>query len=350
VSVTKNPQTGLSNIWILALFAAFDRDETMGRISYILRKNSISKGTFHNDVVAKKSCQKYKGKKSTQAHPYPAPKAFQEDSIRRHNHSEKAALKKLQRVLNNDLTREEFGLFIHHMNRVERLASMGTLSATMAHELIQRLTVIHLSLDDILDELETTTLPVESTVRDLRDVLAQLSHFASIAQRFRNLARKDSTRTANPIDLKLVAEKIVAVLNKNARQKRMKLQIGELEKLPPVHMNEREVEQLFFILIENAIQAADGRTDRKLSISGTGKDRSIELRFSDNCGGIAPEFLEGIFEPFFTTKPPDQGTGLGLYIVNNIASRVDGDVRVISEYGEGSTFLVTLPLHEGGVL
>ncbi|MBN2315114.1 MAG: GHKL domain-containing protein, partial [Sedimentisphaerales bacterium] len=118
---------------------------------------------------------------------------------------------------------------------------------------------------------------------------------------------------------------------------------------PTVHMNEREIEQLFFILIENAIQAADGRRNRTLSISGRQKDRRIELHFCDTCGGIAPEFLDRICEPFFTTKPSNQGTGLGLYIVNNIVSRVNGDFRVLSEYGKGSTFLVTLPIHTGGV-
>ena len=322
----------------------------MGRISYILKKNIISKGTFSNDVIAKGSRQKYKRLKSFQDHPYLKVEAFQNVNVHEYNNSKRATLKKLQSAISNNLTKDECSIFINHMSRVEWLASMGTLSATMAHELTQLLTVIHLSLEDILDGLETTTLPLDSAIGDLKEVLFQLSHFTSIVQRFRNLARKDPEKIVNPIDLKLIAEKIVTVLSKSARQKKIQLQIRGLENLHTVLMNEREIEQLFFILVENAIQAADGKTDRELCISGTNKDRSIQLCFSDNCGGIAPEFLEGIFEPFFTTKPQNEGTGLGLYIVNNIVSRVNGDVHVISEYGEGTTFLVTLPDNKGSVL
>jgi two-component system NtrC family sensor kinase len=322
----------------------------MGRISDIPKKNIISKGTFSNDVIAKGSCQKYKRKKSFQDHPYHKPEAFQNVNVHGYDNSQRATLKKLRSAVSNNLTKDECSIFINHMSRVERLASMGTLSTTMAHELTQLLTVIHLSLEDILDGLETATLPLDSVIGDLKEVLVQLSHFTSIVQRFRNLARKDPEKIVNPIDLKLIAQKFVTVLRKSARQKKIRLQIRELEKLHPVLMNEREIEQLFFILIENAIQAADGKTDRELCISGTNKDRSIQLCFSDNCGGIAPEFLEGIFEPFFTTKPPNEGTGLGLYVVNNLVSRVNGDVHVISEYGEGTTFLVTLPNNKGCVL
>jgi signal transduction histidine kinase len=73
------------------------------------------------------------------------------------------------------------------------------------------------------------------------------------------------------------------------------------------------------------------------------------LQFADNCGGIAPENLDRIFEPFFTTKPEDEGTGLGLCTVQNIVSRAEGDVRVESTAGKGSTFFVTLPINRGNL-
>ncbi|MBN2313550.1 MAG: HAMP domain-containing histidine kinase, partial [Sedimentisphaerales bacterium] len=231
----------------------------MRNISTILQKNSLSKGTSSNNVIAKNSCPKYKEKKSFQDRPYHIPEASQELHFRRRNNSERASERKLRKALKSNLTTDEFNRFINHMTRTEWLASLGTLSATMAHELLQRLTIIHLSLDDILDRLQAATLPLESTVRDLKDVLVQLSHFTSMVQRFRNLTRKCPERAINPIDIKLIAERIVTVLNKSAAQKKIKLQIKNLEKLPTVHMNEREIEQLFFILIENAIQAADGR-------------------------------------------------------------------------------------------
>lgn len=112
-------------------------------------------------------------------------------------------------------------------------------------------------------------------------------------------------------------------------------------------INETDSEQLFFALIENAIQASDGTKARQVVISGAVRDKRIELRFCDDCGGIAPENLERIFEPFFTTRPRGRGTGLGLCIVHDVVTRAGGHVRVESEFGKGSTFFVTLPVSEG---
>ncbi|GAG24349.1 unnamed protein product, partial [marine sediment metagenome] len=81
-------------------------------------------------------------------------------------------------------------------------------------------------------------------------------------------------------------------------------------------------------------------------INGAVKNEYIELWFSDNCGGIAPENINKIFEPFFTTKPKGQGTGLGLCVVQSIVYRAGGNIRVESKFGEGSTFFVTLPINK----
>ncbi|MFC1634054.1 sensor histidine kinase [Planctomycetota bacterium] len=236
-----------------------------------------------------------------------------------------------------------------HMARVEWLASLGTLSSTVAHELKQPLTVIRLSLDDILDGLEAASLPPEAVIKGLKEALAQVSNLTSIIERFRNLARISPEKVVNDINVKIVAEKILNVLRKSAQRRRIELHLREMDRLPPICINEREIEQLFFALVENAIQAADGKNIRQLSISGATEDQCIELCFSDNCGGIAPEHLDEIFDPFFTTKPPGQGTGLGLCVVQKVVSRARGRIRVESEFGEGSTFFVILPVNEDGI-
>ena len=136
-------------------------------------------------------------------------------------------------------------------------------------------------------------------------------------------------------------------MSKNARSARIALRLKGMDELPLVYSNEKDLEQLFFALIDNAIKAADGKKARRIIISGAVEDERVELQFSDNCGGIAPENLGKVFEPFFTTRPPGKGTGLGLCIVQDIVSRTDGRVRVESEFGEGSTFFVSLPISEG---
>ena len=133
-------------------------------------------------------------------------------------------------------------------------------------------------------------------------------------------------------------------MNDSFRHSGVKLVVSGMETLPPVCANEKDLEQLFFAMIDNAVYAAGNKQDRQVLISGTACDGYIELRFTDNCGGIAPENRERIFEPFFTTKPVGEGTGLGLCIVSDIVSRAGGKIKVESEYGVGSTFIITLPV------
>ncbi|UCF15901.1 MAG: PAS domain S-box protein [Phycisphaerales bacterium] len=237
---------------------------------------------------------------------------------------------------------DELARYREKMAHTDRLASLGTLSATVAHELTQPLTVIRLSLDNLLDELKAASIAANLT-RKIEDSLIEISNITGIIDRFRTFARKSSATTLERVNLKKIAERIVQLLGESAKRARISLHVEDMDGLPLAKLNERDFEQLFFALAQNAIQAADGERPRSLVISGMAKDQRIELRFTDDCGGIAPENLIAVFEPFFTTKPPGQGTGLGLCIVKDIASRAGGKVSIESEFGKGSTFIVTLP-------
>jgi two-component system cell cycle sensor histidine kinase/response regulator CckA len=240
---------------------------------------------------------------------------------------------------------EELSVFREKMVRAEQLASLGTLSATIAHELTQPLTVIRLSFENSLTDLKKTSCP-ERVIEDLRDGLDEVSNATSIVNRFRNYARKSELSLATDVDLKSVAERIVRLLGESARRAGVSVRIKDLDGLPRITANQKDMEQLFFALIENAIQAADGRESRWLILRGEVKDERVELQFSDTCGGIAPENLDKVFEPFFTTKPAGDGTGLGLCVARRIVARAGGRVRLESEPGVGSTFFVTLPIDE----
>jgi len=207
------------------------------------------------------------------------------------------------------------------------------------------LTVIRLAIENSMAELKKMSYP-DSLMQDLKKGLSEVSNATSIVNRFRNFARESPEKSFRKVELKAIADKIMDLLEESARRAKVILQIEEMGKLPPVYSNEKDLEQLFFALAENAIQAADGKKNHRLIISGhLIDDRYVELRFSDDCGGIAPENIDRIFDPFFTTRPQGKGTGLGLCIVQQIVSRAGGKVRVESKVGEGSTFLVTLPIN-----
>jgi len=237
----------------------------------------------------------------------------------------------------------ELNLYREKMSHAERLASLGTLSATIAHKLNTPLTAIRLSIENSLARLGTMSCP-SSVIEDLQDGLSSVSGVVSTIDIFRDFARKSSVEIVSEVSLKAVAERIVRLLSESARQARVSLHLKGMDKLPLIRSNEKDLEQLFFALVENAIQAADGKKSRRLIVSGDVKDEHIELQFADNCGGIAPENLDKIFEPFFTTGAVGERTGLGLCIVEHIVSGADGKVCVESKAGKGSTFFVTLPI------
>ena len=232
------------------------------------------------------------------------------------------------------------------MTQAERLASVGTISAELVHRLAQPFTVIGLNMENSLASLQKIPSCPESVKQMLKEALAGLADATSIVELFRAFARK-SERGVGPVGLKTVAERIAMLLERKASRARLALGLRGLEKLPPIYANEQDLEQLFFALVDNAIQAADGRRQRKLTVSGTRKGKYVELRFSDDCGGIPPENLDRVFEPFFTTKPAGEGTGLGLCIVQHVADQIGGKVRVESKLHKGSTFIVSLPIGRG---
>jgi two-component system NtrC family sensor kinase len=99
------------------------------------------------------------------------------------------------------------------------------------------------------------------------------------------------------------------------------------------------MEQVFINLFHNALQAMSGSGNLMVDIDSQGPD--VMIRVSDTGPGIPPDAIERLFEPFFTTK--DKGTGLGLSIVFSIILKHEGDIKVESEEGKGTTFIITLP-------
>ena len=239
---------------------------------------------------------------------------------------------------------KELDSYRQKIARAEQWASMGNLGAALAHELTQPLTVINLSIENMLSELNKTPHP-ETIVNRLIDVLAEVSKVNSITRKFRDAAKKSSEKAIKQVDLKAIAERTLKLFNESARRAKITLECKGLDELPHVYSSEEDMEQMLFALVENTIQAADGNKQCQLVISGKVKDDNVEMRFSDNCGGIAPENLDKIFEPFFTTKPAGQATGLGLCIVEHIVMRAGGKIHVESKLGEGTTFYVTLPIY-----
>jgi len=227
----------------------------------------------------------------------------------------------------------------------EPAAVIGTFAAAVAHQLKQPLTAVRLSLENSLVCLEKDSC-VGGVAERIRECLHELSYIAYLIEELQHGVRSVVGESCTRVDLRAVCEKTAELFRDKARIARVAIQLKDMDGLPAVHWNEKDLEQLVFTLMDNAIEAADGRTMRRIIISGRARDDHVELRFSDNCGGIASENMGRIFEPFFTTKSGGRGTGLGLYLAQRIVSKAGGSIRVTSTPGKGSTFIVTLPITE----
>ncbi|GAF96456.1 unnamed protein product, partial [marine sediment metagenome] len=144
---------------------------------------------------------------------------------------------------------EKLSKYRERMARAEELASLGTLSATVAHEITQPLTVIRLLIENALTKLEATSSP-ETVTKRLKDSLTEVSNITSIVERFRNFARRSSEEIVREIELGVVGERVVKLLNESARRARITLHLNGMDKLPLVYLNEKDMEQLFFALTD----------------------------------------------------------------------------------------------------
>lgn len=228
------------------------------------------------------------------------------------------------------------------MRLVEWLASLGMVSATLAHELIQPLSVVQLAIQDAGRRLEGVDCP-DAVRQDLQDARKACARISELVNRFRELARRPGKSQPVEVNIRCVAERTIRLLEPSAKKAKMELWAENLDALPAIRMPENELDQIFFALAQNAVQAADGIKDRHLLITGTLQEDRVALQFQDNCGGIDPAHLPRIFDPFFTTKRFGKGTGLGLCIARRLVYQRGGQVSVESQRGQGTTFTVTLP-------
>jgi two-component system, NtrC family, sensor kinase len=118
------------------------------------------------------------------------------------------------------------------------------------------------------------------------------------------------------------------------------------EKLPLVECDTSQIQQVILNLVLNGAQAMQPKGGGKLTIRTRliPQEESVELCVQDTGEGIAPENVSKIFDPFFTTKPEGKGVGLGLAVLYGIVKAHEGEVEVVSQRNEGTTFIVTLPV------
>jgi len=226
----------------------------------------------------------------------------------------------------------------------ERMASVGTLAAGIAHEINNPLTYVLISLRFAQSELAQNSSQSPAHVLEaLERAVDGAERVSAIVKELRVFSRPND-RTLSVLDPRAVLESALRMVDNDIRHRA--LLVRDFRAVPQVLANEGRLIQVFLNLLLNAVQALEScpREQSQITVRTSTDDKGFALiEVSDTGVGISPQHLNKIFDPFFTTKPVGLGTGIGLSICHGIVKSMDGVITVESKLGHGSVFRVRLP-------
>ena len=236
-----------------------------------------------------------------------------------------------------------------------RLASLGRLSAGVAHEINNPLAIINEKVGLIKDLVNKVgEIPYKNKLlKQIEGIEKAVERAKSIIYRLLGFARKMSHKL-DLVNLNEVINECLSFLEKEASYHNIRFEKELQPDLSPILADCGQMQQVLFNLINNAIDAIveAKRQEGIIKIKTSQLDENwIEIVVQDNGIGMPPERVKKIFEPFFTTKldKEKKGTGLGLFITYKIIKKFEGTISVESEINKGTTFRIVLPIKtEGG--
>jgi signal transduction histidine kinase len=226
--------------------------------------------------------------------------------------------------------------------QAEKLASIGRLAATIAHEIRNPLTSVKLNIQR-LAEIERLN-GIEREHLDIsQEGIGQIEKFIKELLNFTRVSELAPDRFA----LEQILEESFKMLRDTFLQKRVAVVKSYAPDLPPALVDGDRLRQVFLNVLRNACESVEegGRVAVSITLGGDIGSRRFLVRISDNGSGIPEKDWENIFEPFYTTKA--SGFGLGLANARKIVEQHNGTIKVVRKRGKGSAFVVSLPCEEG---
>ena len=253
----------------------------------------------------------------------------------------------------------------------EKLASIGTISAGIAHEVNNPLAfsssnleiieeywlsmtqLYHLIVrlisqgefsDSALETIKKEDIPylLKDSTNLFHDTKDGLARVKSIVQNLRDFSRTQADDW-DKSDINASLENTLKILSSQIIGGQCEIKL-DLSPIPIIWCNLGELNQVFLNLINNAIHAMATSSEKTLTLTSKATEENIILSIKDTGIGMDENLIKSIFDPFFTTKEIGQGTGLGLHISQKVVDAHSGKIEVQSEVGEGTTFIITLPI------
>ncbi|WP_034627189.1 ATP-binding protein [Desulfocurvibacter africanus] len=232
--------------------------------------------------------------------------------------------------------------------QASKMKTLGEMSAGIAHELNQPLNAIKMGSDflSMMSE-QGREIPTENMHQVTVEISAQVDRATEIINTLRAFGRK-AHFVKELLDVNRSIRGVMNIVGQQFKLSNVDVELDLAENLPTILAHDNRLQQVLFNLVSNARDAILDRGDRvpgdgKIVIRTSADNGSVTVSVSDTGVGIAEDDLHKVFEPFFTTKELGQGMGLGLSISYGIVKDYNGDIRIRSRKGEGSTFTLTFP-------
>jgi two-component system NtrC family sensor kinase len=232
--------------------------------------------------------------------------------------------------------------------QTDRLASLGQLSASVAHEINNPVSgVLNLSmlLQRMLKEDGVPRERLEEFRKYLSQIVNETGRVGRIVSDLLAFSRRSKPQRA-PADLNRIVRSTLSLVQHKMKLSNVQVESRLADDLPQAACDPSQIQQVVLNLLLNAAEATHGRSERRVEISTETGPGEVRLIVSDNGEGIPQENLTKIFDPFFTTKSEGKGVGLGLAVSYGIIQAHGGDIEVKSQTGEGAAFIVSLPLEQ----
>ena len=264
----------------------------------------------------------------------------------------------------NDITEQR--MFEKQLMQSEKMASLGVMVSSVAHEINNPNSFISFNIPILKDylkelmpivdafarkhpDLEIGNMPYPEFRKDLSKLLANITHgsdrISDFVSNLKEFSQVKDRIEKDWIDLNSVIERVISICHVQLKKKVKTFIYDALKNPPPIWCDPYALEQILLNLLNNAALASDkkdSRVELRTRIRDSWQSHLI-LEVKDNGCGMDAGSIQKIFDPFFTTKSDAGGTGLGLYVTHNLVESLRGRIEVESEPGMGSTFRVILP-------
>lgn len=241
---------------------------------------------------------------------------------------------------------EELASMTQQLWQASKLATMGELAASIAHELNNPLATVALRTENLL-----MRLPKDSAQRKPLEIITQeVDRMAVLVNNLLQFSRR-SHRQISTVDPREEIANSLELVHYHLRTRKIEVLREFAGELPTIQADRQQLRQVFLNLLTNASDAMPdgGKLTVRVALDGSSA-AAVALEFADSGKGIAAENLERIWDPFFTTKPEGKGTGLGLAICRRIVEEHGGTIDIQSQPGQGTTVRMILPATGDGAL